>query len=106
MPLYFETGTDVLTPESRATLPKLLDLIRQRAVPGVEIAGHTDRVVASVVNDVLALRRAEVVERMMLELGVQPSLIRVDSFGERDPVVPTADGVDEPRNRRVEITVR
>lgn len=106
MRLYFETGTDVLTPESKAELPKILDLIRRWVVPGVEIAGHTDRVGASGVNDLLALQRAEVVQRMVLALGVQPGLIRVDSFGERDPVVPTADGVDEPRNRRVEITVR
>ena len=104
--LYFETGTDRLTAESQAELPKLLDLIRQRVVPGVEIAGHTDRVGAANVNDRLALQRAELVRSLVLELGVPPRLIRVDSFGERDPVVPTADGVDEPRNRRVEITVR
>lgn len=104
--LYFETGTDRLTPASQAELPGVLDLIRQRAAPGVEIAGHTDRVGASGVNDRLALQRAELVRQRVLELGVPSRLIRVDSFGERDPVVPTADGVDEPRNRRVEITVR
>lgn len=104
--LYFETGTDRLTPESQATLPKILDLIREREAPGVEIAGHTDTVGAGPVNDRLALRRAEVVGRLVLDLGVPERLVRVDSFGERDPVVPTADGVDEPRNRRVEVTVR
>jgi OmpA-OmpF porin, OOP family len=104
--LYFEVGGNVLTPESQASLPTLLEIIRQRVLPGVEIAGHTDRVGASSVNDALALRRAELVPQMMLCLGISRRLIRVDSFGERDPVVPTADGVDEPRNRRVEITVR
>lgn len=104
--LYFETGTDQLTPQSQADLPKVLDMIRQRVVPGVEIAGHTDRVGAADVNDRLALRRAELVRQLVLDLGVPARLISVDSFGERDPVVPTADGVDEPRNRRVEITVR
>lgn len=104
--LYFETGTDQLTAESRAALPSVLDLIRQRVVPGVEIAGHTDRVGAADVNDRLALRRAELVRQLVVELGVPSRLIRVDSFGERDPVVATADGVDEPRNRRVEVTVR
>jgi len=104
--LYFETGTNTLTPASQAELPSVLELIRQRVVPGVEIAGHTDRVGASTVNDRLALQRAELVRQLVLDLGVPTRLISVDSFGERDPVVPTADGIDEPRNRRVEITVR
>ncbi|MEQ8398031.1 OmpA family protein [Thalassobaculum sp.] len=104
--LYFEAGTNVLTPQSQAVLPALLEVIRQRVLPGVEIAGHTDRVGASDVNDTLALRRAELVRQIALDLGISPRLIRVDSFGERDPVVRTADGVDEPRNRRVEVTVR
>lgn len=104
--LYFEAGTDRLTPDSQAALPAVRDLIRARPVPGVEIAGHTDRVGAPAVNDRLAFRRAQIIRDQILELGVPPRLVRVDSFGERDPVVQTADGVDEPRNRRVEITVR
>ncbi|MFC3230539.1 OmpA family protein [Marinibaculum pumilum] len=104
--LYFQAGTNQLTPESEAALPSVRELIENRVVPGVEIAGHTDRVGAAPVNARLALQRAQVIEQMLLELGVPPRLIRVDSFGENDPVVPTADGVDEPRNRRVEITVR
>ena len=34
------------------------------------------------------------------------ALITAASHGESDPAVPTADDVDEPRNRRVEVTVR
>lgn len=104
--LYFEPGTDILTAESQAALPTVRDLVRDRVVPGVEIAGHTDRVGAAAVNDRLAFRRAQAVRDLLLEYGVSPRLVRADSFGERDPVVPTADGVEEPRNRRVEITVR
>lgn len=104
--LYFETGSDELTAASRAELPSVLDLIRARVAPGVEIAGHTDTVGAGPANDLLALRRAELVRQLVLDLGVPARLVRVDSFGERDPVVPTADDTDEPRNRRVEITVR
>jgi len=104
--LYFETGTDQLVPASRNELPVILQVIRERLLPGVEIAGHTDRVGAADVNYRLALRRAELVRQAVLELGLSDRLIRVDSFGEQDPVVPTADGVAEPLNRRVEITVR
>jgi outer membrane protein OmpA-like peptidoglycan-associated protein len=37
---------------------------------------------------------------------VDASLIDVSSHGEMDLRIPTADDVLEPRNRRVEITVR
>jgi outer membrane protein OmpA-like peptidoglycan-associated protein len=44
---------------------------------------------------------AELVRR-----GVQRNIITVQAFGESRPLVPTADGVREPQNRRVEIVLR
>jgi outer membrane protein OmpA-like peptidoglycan-associated protein len=41
-----------------------------------------------------------------VRLGVAPGNIEVIARGKREPVVPTADGVAEPRNRRVEVIVR
>jgi OOP family OmpA-OmpF porin len=38
--------------------------------------------------------------------GLAPENVRAISRGKRAPAVPTADGVAEPRNRRVEILVR
>ena len=38
--------------------------------------------------------------------GVARALINVAGRGERAPLVPTADGVAEARNRRVEIKLR
>jgi outer membrane protein OmpA-like peptidoglycan-associated protein len=38
--------------------------------------------------------------------GIPADRILASGRGEREPIVPTADGVDEPRNRRVEINVR
>jgi outer membrane protein OmpA-like peptidoglycan-associated protein len=42
----------------------------------------------------------------LVEIGIPIDRIRVAGRGEREPLVPTADNVDEPRNRRVEIIVR
>jgi len=39
-------------------------------------------------------------------MGVPAERIVIAGRGEREPIVPTADNVDEPRNRRVEINVR
>ena len=38
--------------------------------------------------------------------GVDPSTLDISSHGKDNPLVPTGDQVSEPRNRRVEITVR
>jgi outer membrane protein OmpA-like peptidoglycan-associated protein len=44
--------------------------------------------------------------KLLVAAGLDPSLVDVTSHGEADPLVPTPDERLEPRNRRVEITVR
>jgi len=44
------------------------------------------------------------VAKAMASLGVAPSQMVVSGRGENDNRVPTAPGVREPQNRRVEIT--
>jgi outer membrane protein OmpA-like peptidoglycan-associated protein len=105
MLLYFVLDTPNLTPASRAELPKLLDLIRQRPAPEVIIIGHTDRSGDEPYNNALGLRRANAVRREVEAIGVPTELITVASHGGNNPLVPTTRPY-EPRNRRVEITVR
>ena len=52
----------------------------------------------------LSERRANNVARAMMALGVPQNQMIVSGRGENDNRVPTADGVREPQNRRVEIT--
>jgi outer membrane protein OmpA-like peptidoglycan-associated protein len=37
---------------------------------------------------------------------IDPGSLEITSHGEANLLVPTADNVSEPRNRRVEVTVR
>jgi outer membrane protein OmpA-like peptidoglycan-associated protein len=104
--LYFVTGTDELTEESKVQMQRVLDELRRRPLPDVQVIGHTDSVGADVENDALSLQRAQKLRTEMLSLGIPEARIRAAGRGEREPLVPTADGVDEPRNRRVEINVR
>lgn len=104
--LYFEQGTDTLTPESEQRLAEVLQTVESRKLPQVEVSGHTDRSGSAAFNDRLALERARLVARAIFELGVPERVVDVESYGERAPVVPTADGVSEARNRRVEIVIR
>jgi outer membrane protein OmpA-like peptidoglycan-associated protein len=104
--LYFLENRDELTPESRQMLGRILDEIARRPAPEIVVIGHTDRVGPVPYNDALSLRRAERVRDELVKVGIAAEGIRVAGRGEREPLVPTADEVAEPRNRRVEINVR
>lgn len=104
--LYFVLGRDELTPESRPILESLLAEIARRPAAEVVVIGHTDRVGTVQHNDALSLQRAEKVRGELVRLGLPLDRIQVAGRGEREPLIPTEDQVPEPRNRRVEITVR
>jgi outer membrane protein OmpA-like peptidoglycan-associated protein len=104
--LYFVVGSDELTEESKAELPKVLAALRDRPVPDVLVVGHTDTVGEMLGNDRLSAQRAERMKGHLVEIGIPADRIRVAGRGERELLVRTADNVDEPRNRRVEIIVR
>lgn len=104
--LYFKTGTSILTPESKALLPQVIAVVQETEAPRISVVGHTDREGAASVNARLALNRATSIRDLLIDEGAPPELIETTSHGEANPVVPTADGVSEPQNRRVEILVR
>jgi len=104
--LYFVEGSDELTEDSKRTLESVFADLRQRAVPDVVVVGHTDAVGSSTFNDELARKRADAVKAMLIGRGVPADDIVAIGRGKRELLVPTADGVAEPRNRRVEIIVR
>lgn len=103
--LYFQENT-TLIPESQLLLAKIQAEIRQRKAAELEIIGHTDRVGSVEKNDALSLRRATSTKALFLEMGIADHMIQISGRGEREPLIPTADEVLEPRNRRVQITVR
>lgn len=104
--LYFIEDSDTFTVESRAVVKSIFEEIGQRPAPDLIIVGHTDRVGTVADNGQLATKRAHTVRDQLIKLGIDPENIQVWGRGERDPRVPTADEVEEPRNRRVEILVR
>ena len=104
--LYFVEGKDEFTEESKLLVDKVLSEIAKRPVPDVLVVGHTDLVGSDPFNDALGQQRAETVRAALIRLGLPAEDVRATSRGKREPAVPTAEGVPEPRNRRVEIIVR
>ena len=104
--ILFARGQVVLPLEAEAILAAILEDVGTRPVVAVDIIGHSDRVGSVAANERLSQERAGAVREVLLARGVPAALMRTDSRGEREPVVPTADNVTEPLNRRVEIVVR
>lgn len=104
--LYFRMGETSLTPESASFIPMVLDDVRKRGAAAVSIIGHTDTVGDDSVNERLGLMRAQSIAALLQKTGLQALEMNVASHGKRNLLVPTADNVDEPRNRRVEVNIR
>lgn len=104
--LYFKTGTAELRPESEAELPRIAALLRAWKHPHVLVVGHADATGSEGTNIKVSRERAAMVRDMLVSMGVPARDIEVSSHGKRNPLVKTPDGVAEPRNRRVSVTIQ
>jgi len=104
--LQFKFESDALTDASVAMIPAILAAVRAIQVPEVAVVGHTDTMGEAKANLALGLKRAMTVRNILVQAGLAPSTVDVSSHGEADLAVKTRDRTAEPRNRRVEITVR
>lgn len=104
--LYFQAGRARLTPESEALVPRILQAIAARPVPDISVTGHTDTAGDEGSNTRLGLDRAQFVARVLGAAQLDPARVLVASHGEKNRLVQTADNTPEPRNRRVEVTIR
>lgn len=103
--LYFETGTTDLKPGSLEIVGRIVSASQRRPAISLVISGHTDTAGADQLNDKLSRDRAEFVQQLLQQRGAHFKRLSVSSHGKGNPAVPTADGVYEPRNRRVEVMV-
>ncbi len=100
--VYFDYKSTIVP----ATSLNLLQLHSQYLInsgASVTLVGHSDAIASSRYNKELALRRAQAVAQILVQMGVSPSSIRTESRGEDELAVegdsPYANGM----NRRVEL---
>lgn len=104
--LQFRHDSAELTEASAGQIPSALRQIEERESCYIVAAGHTDAVGDTQYNIELSLRRVNRVKALLTAEGIRPECIETLSYGENDPLIPTADNVAEPRNRRVELVIR
>ena len=104
--VFFDFDRADLTDRARQIIAEAAQNSTRVQTTRIEVAGHADRSGSPQYNQRLSQRRADAVAAELGRLGVARSSITVQAFGESRPLVPTADGVREPQNRRVEIVLR
>ena len=102
--VFFEFDRSEITAEAAGILDSAVTAYANCGNARVMLAGHTDRAGSVTYNIGLAERRNAAVRNYMTGRGIAASQIATEAFGESQPRVPTADGVREPQNRRVEVT--
>ena len=101
--VFFDFNKSDLTSQATAIVDQAAKNAGPAKITKLEVTGHTDTVGSDAYNMRLSRRRAESVAAQLEKDGIPASEIEIIAKGKRDLLVPTADGVKEPQNRRVQI---
>ena len=103
--LYFVSDGVQLTPESLAQLPGVQAKAMERQTRDIAVVGHASKSGVEAYNIELSRKRAEAVRTLLVKAGLAAGDIEVTSHGSGNPLVQSSNP-NEPKNRRVEVTIR
>ncbi len=101
--VFFDWDRADLTDRARQIIAEAATASTRVQTTRIDVQGNADRSGTPAYNQRLSLRRAQVVAAELVRHGVPKQEIDIQAFGDTRPLVPTAAGVREPQNRRVEI---
>jgi OmpA-OmpF porin, OOP family len=104
--VFFDWDRADLTERARQVVAEAARNVGRVQVTRIEVNGYTDTSGTPQYNEGLSMRRARTVQAELVRDGVAANEIEIHGYGETHLLVPTADGVREPQNRRVEIILR
>ena len=93
------------SPETRATIGRILDIGEYCNVNNIRVVGHTDSSGAASYNLGLSQRRAKDARDELVRQGIDGNRITSEGKGESELAVQTGDGVKEQLNRRTEVLI-
>ncbi|MCC7301158.1 MAG: OmpA family protein [Bacteroidia bacterium] len=103
--LEFESGKDIIKPESYASLNELAGLMKKKGTWKLKVSGHTDNVGAPAKNLELSKKRANAVKKYLAAQGIQEERFIVKWYGQTQPVASNKTPEGRQKNRRVEMLI-
>ncbi len=104
--VFFDWDRSNIKPGAAEVIGHVADDVRQRHPTRIDLIGHTDSSGPDEYNLKLSVRRADAVKGALVGDGVPSDKITTKGVGKAGQLVPTADGVREPQNRRTEIILK
>jgi len=104
--VFFDWDRADMSAQALSTIQQAAGAFKTKGSARITATGHADKSGPENYNMALSLRRANAVKDALVRDGVPAASIAVVGRGESQPLVPTADGVREPQNRRVEIVIQ
>ena len=103
--LSFDFDSAEISGPGSLKIAEIIEVYGQGLPVTIVVSGHADHAGPATYNETLSQRRAETVRKKLIEAGVPVQLITASFHGERRPLIETENGVREPLNRRVKITL-
>ncbi len=104
--VFFDFDKSDITAAAAKVIQAAADAVKAGHVVQITVTGHTDTVGSAAYNQGLSERRAASVKQGLVADGVSAGEITTLGVGKTGLLVPTADGVREPQNRRAEIVLQ
>ena len=101
--VFFGWDAHNITPIGVQVIGRAADQYKAGGHVRLEVSGYTDLSGSAAYNERLSERRANAVADALARLGVPRSEMAASGRGIDSPRIPTAPGVREPQDRRVEI---
>ena len=103
--LNFDSATTRLTPESDPTVANLTSIMKCYPAMRVRLEGYTDNTGDSAANKQLSLDRANTIQALLIQGGIDPARISTDGWGDEKPVASNDTEEGRAKNRRTELVV-
>jgi OOP family OmpA-OmpF porin len=100
--ILFDTGKDVIKPESLPTLKMILGLLEGDPALRFSIEGHTDNQGSKGINQPLSEKRAAAVMAWLSGKGIDSARLKAKGFGDSMPIDTNGTPEGRANNRRVE----
>ena len=101
--INFDTGSDVIKPESKTVLDEITALLKENKDWKMTVEGHTDNVGGTDYNQNLSEKRAAAVKDFLVKAGIEAARLNSAGFGMSKPVASNEGSFGRAQNRRVEL---